>query len=123
MCPQDQLGNVLDVGKLIFLPRSLLKSSQLRNDQVKVKGFVTRIVRVMPPPSWREKNNNIYELAFDDKTYLEVPLRMMYERQQPLYSPGVLVLQEPQGEDATAMPGEENIADPASAGEVAPPCC
>lgn len=83
-----------DVGKLLFLPRSIFRAQEISNDQLKVKGFVARVSKFAKNPSWREAKNPIYHFKFDDQTYTQFPLRMMYENRKPLYSPGVLVLKD-----------------------------
>lgn len=97
-CPQD-------AGKVIFIPRTLLRQCELSREQLKAKGFVCRVVdwvagdrKVFDEygPDRRNRHNPFYKLNFPDDTFTFFPLYDAFHMQKPLYSEGVLVLDEAQ---------------------------
>lgn len=90
---------------MIFIPRAILRSCELSKEQLSSKGFVCRIIDVVPGdrkvfdeygPDRRNRFNPFYKLNFPDDTFSFFPLYEQFHFQKPLKSDGVLVLDEAQ---------------------------
>lgn len=90
-----------DVGKLVFIPKHVLRQCELSKEQLKSKGFVCRISEWVSGdrkvfdevgPDRRNRHNPFYKVNFPDDTFAYFPLYEHFHLWKPLHTEGVLVV-------------------------------